>query len=322
LDFKPEPLRRIHKRVRKIKEMSIETLEAMLDTMIKKGSLVGGKDRETGEKFYANAFLAVGMFEYQINRLTKEFLKDFEQYLKESWIGEYKKSGVPQLRTVPIEKSIEHENFVATYDDMRNIIMTRKPITVSPCICRQGKKLLGEGCDSPMETCFQFGTAAYMYKENGWGREVTKDEALQILEKSQEAGLVIQPGNSQKPLSLCCCCGCCCEILSNAKRLPNPSELYATNHVSSIDQEKCIGCGTCVDRCPMDALKLNDDDKAEVKPKRCIGCGVCVPSCPENAIHLTKKGDQLVPPESNLEMFMKIMEAKAKVLQKERDAKK
>ncbi|MEX2719732.1 MAG: 4Fe-4S binding protein [Candidatus Sigynarchaeum springense] len=319
LDYQPEPLKRIYKKVKKVKDISIEQLEAMLDGMLKKGSLNGGKNPATGEKFFAAAFLAVGMFEYQINRLTPEFVKDFEQYMEEAFIHEFKKSGVPQLRTVPIEQAVEHQNLVATYDDVRKIIETRTPITVAPCICRKAKKMVGKGCEHLSETCLQFGTAAYIYKENGLGREITKDEALAILKKGEDDGLVLQPGNSQKPGWICMCCGCCCEVLTNAKKLPNPGDVFSTNHVSSIDTEKCIGCGTCVDRCPMEALKLGGNDKAEVNPKRCIGCGVCVPACPESAIKLIKRGEERIPPATNLDMYMRIMEGKAKALQKERE---
>lgn len=320
LDYNPEPLKRIFKKVKKAKDITIEQLEAMLDGMLKKGSINGGKNPlRNGEKFYAAAFLAVGMFEYQVNRLTPEFVKDFEQYMNEAFIHEYKRSGVPQLRTVPIEQAVAHENIVATYDDVKQIIETRKPITVAPCICRKAKKLIGEGCDNISETCLQFGTAAYMYKENGLGREITKEEALAILKKGEEAGLVLQPGNSQKPGWICMCCGCCCEVITTAKKLENPGEVYSTNHISSIDQGTCTGCETCVNRCPMEALQLDVDGKARVNPKRCIGCGVCVPACPESAIKLVKRGDEKVPPENNLDMYMRIMEGKAKALQKERE---
>src|SRR5271157_393915 len=262
LDFKPEPLKRIFKKVSKAKDIGIEDLETMLDGMVTKGCLNAGKNPETGEKFYADAFLAVGMFEYQLNRLTKEFME-------EAFIYEFKKSGVPQLRTIPIEQAIEHENFVASYDDVRHIIETRKPISVAECICRKGKKLLGEGCDKPTETCFQFGTAAYTYIAQGLGREIDKEEALSILAKAQQAGLVLQPGNAQKAGWICCCCGCCCGVLTAAKRLPNPSEVFATNHISTVDIDACIGCGTCVERCPMNALSLSDDNKSVVNQDRC-----------------------------------------------------
>ena len=53
----------------------------------------------------------------------------------------------------------------------------------------------------------------------------------------------------------------------------------------TIDKEKCTGCGACVDICPVDALKL-EDDKAVVDPETCIDCGTCVDECPVEAITL------------------------------------
>ena len=53
----------------------------------------------------------------------------------------------------------------------------------------------------------------------------------------------------------------------------------------TIDKEKCTGCGSCVDACPVDALKL-DGDKAVVDEDTCIDCGTCVDECPVEAISL------------------------------------
>jgi NAD-dependent dihydropyrimidine dehydrogenase PreA subunit len=51
-----------------------------------------------------------------------------------------------------------------------------------------------------------------------------------------------------------------------------------------IDKEKCNACGTCVEACPVEALKLKD--VAEVDEETCIDCGTCVDECPEGAISL------------------------------------
>ncbi|MFO7710977.1 MAG: ferredoxin family protein [Candidatus Woesearchaeota archaeon] len=51
----------------------------------------------------------------------------------------------------------------------------------------------------------------------------------------------------------------------------------------TVDKNKCTGCGTCVDVCPMDVFELKE--KAEVKnPDECIGCRACELQCPEKAI--------------------------------------
>ncbi|MHA1793834.1 MAG: ATP-binding protein [Promethearchaeota archaeon] len=319
LNFIPESLKQIYRKVKKKIDITIEELEKMLDTLMQKGCLNGGQDPKTGKKYYANAFLAVGMFEYQVGRLTKEFMEDIEHYLNEAWIDEYKRTGIPQMRTIPIEASIESKNYIAQYEDIRALVETRTPITVAECVCRQGKKLIGEGCDSPMETCFQFGSAARIYLNQGLGREITKDEALKILQEAQDAGLVLQPGNAQRPGWICCCCGCCCEILTNAKKLPKPAEMFASNFYSSINQEECIGCETCVEKCPMEAITLNDDDVATVNLDRCIGCGVCVPACPQEAITLKRKEEDITPPRNTMDMYMEIMKKKAEMARDEKE---
>jgi len=73
---------------------------------------------------------------------------------------------------------------------------------VAPCICRKEQKMGGNGCDKPIDNCLIFSGGAYLYEERGIGRPVTQDEALKILNEAVDAGLVIQPGNSQKSLNI------------------------------------------------------------------------------------------------------------------------
>ena len=53
-----------------------------------------------------------------------------------------------------------------------------------------------------------------------------------------------------------------------------------------IDQNKCIGCGTCVQLCPVGAISFNSDGKAVIDPNTCIKCGTCEVSCPVSAIKI------------------------------------
>ncbi len=318
LTFSPEPLKRIYRRFKK-SGISMEELEGKLDEMMGKGLINGGANPATGEKFFANAFFAIGIFEYQVGRLTKEFVEDMEEYLQEAFIEEFYKTGIPQLRTIPIEASVENEKVVSTYDEVRKIFETRSPISVTECVCGQASELKGTSCNHELkERCFQFGTGAYYYISQGLGREISKEEALKILDKAQETGFVMQPTNSQKPIALCCCCGDCCEVLTHAKKLPNPAELFATNHFSVIDADLCTGCGVCVDRCPMDALTLVEDIST-VNRAKCIGCGVCIPTCPTEAIHLEKKEKEIVPPSNTMSMYTKMMHEKARLAREEKE---
>jgi electron transport complex protein RnfB len=318
LNFMPDSLKKIFRRVKK-SGIAFDELEKKLDQMYNKGLIHFGKSGE--EKFYANAALVIGMFEFQLNRLTKEFLRDVKQYFEETFFEkEFNITGIPQLRTIPIEQSIPHEQNIASYDDLRNIIKNCEgSIAVAECICRKGKDLLGEPCKKTdmREICFSFRGGAEMYYEKGMARLISKDEALEILGKVEDAGLVLQPGNSQRPMCICCCCGCCCEVLTNQKRFDAPTKFFSTNFYAEVDPNLCIGCKVCEDRCNMDAIEVIDD-KSEVNLDRCIGCGVCVPTCPQDAITLKKKEEEIVPPINTAATYKAIMDKKAELARMEK----
>ena len=118
-------------------------------------------------------------------------------------------------------------------------------IAVAPCICRRERNLVGEGCDKPEEVCLSFGGAADFYERNGLGRPISQQEALDVLQAAEQAGLVLQPANAQKAAFICCCCGCCCGVLRNIKRHPQPATLVSTPFVAALNVETCQGCEGC-----------------------------------------------------------------------------
>jgi len=306
----PEPLNHIYKRVKKT-GMSIEELEQVLDHMVYKGTILTRKKDD--EKYYSNAMLAVGIFELQVERLTKDFIEDMLQYLHEAFGQEVYRTKIPQLRTIPIEKSITYEHHVSTYDDVRQIIENVDgQIAVANCVCRQAKDVIGESCSHThlRETCLIFRGAAEHHLNLGLARSITKEEAFAILQKAEEAGLVLQPENSQRPHYICCCCGDCCAILTTLKKFPCPAELYATNYYAKVDPDVCNGCETCVDLCQLEALAMMND-VATVNRDRCIGCGNCVINCTVDAVQLQKKEEELLPPPNTRTLYMNIMSRKA-----------
>lgn len=309
LSMLPEPLSRIHKRVKR-SGLSIDELERQLDSMVRKG-LVMSRTKD-GQKCYGNEMLAIGMYEHQVDRLTKDFAKDMLQYLDEGFGGELYRTKTPQLRTIPIERGIPQEYGVRTYDSIREIIgAIQGQIVVANCICRQAKDIVGESCHQTKlrETCLIFGQGAHHYLDMGLARLITKQEALGILEKAEEAGLVLQPVNSQRPQAVCCCCGDCCGLLMAAKRFPKPAELFATNYYAEVDDKLCNACSVCVDRCQMQAVTL-PNDVCIVNRDRCIGCGICVASCSPKAIHLRMKEVESVPPTSTGFLYKNILSKK------------
>ena len=319
LNFFPEKAKKLH---RKLKQYSLEELEQKLEEMYFKGLINRGAKEENGEdvNYYALAPLAIGMYEYQLGKLTPEFFNDVEEYFEEAFIDEFNKTRIPQIRTIPIEQTVDHEQSVATYDDLMGVVETvGGPISVMECICRQGKDMIGEPCKKTelRESCFAFRGAAKMYIEKGLAREISKEEAIKILKKAQDDGLVLQPGNSLRPMNICTCCGCCCGVLSNQNKLDEPAQFFATNFYAKVDPDECIGCGICEDRCNMDAVHV-EDAIAVVNLARCIGCGACVPTCTSEAIKLYRKEEEIVPPRNTAATYMAIMDKKAELARAEK----
>ena len=311
LSMIPEPLSRIYKRVKKT-GASIEELEHILDHMVDKGSIFLSK--KDGKKLYSVIPLAVGSYELQLERLTKDFAQDMKQYLWGEFGKEMYRTKIPQLRTIPIEKSIPTPDKyqVSTYDNVKQIIENVDgPIAVANCVCRQTKDVIGESCTKTdlRETCILFRDNTEYYLNHGIGRPISKGEALDILEKAQKAGLVLQPENTQRPTFVCCCCGDCCGILTTVKKFPRPAELYASNYYSAVDPGLCTGCGICVERCQLEALTIVDG-VASVNLDRCIGCGNCVANCELNASQLRKKEVELLLPKDTDALYTKIMSKK------------
>ncbi|NVM34998.1 MAG: 4Fe-4S binding protein [Candidatus Lokiarchaeota archaeon] len=314
-----EPLEIIYNRVKETGS-SLEELETILDRMVSKGSIMHKK--EGGKKYYGNALLMIGMFEFQVNNLTKEFIKDFHDYFVQGWLPEAFSVKAAQLRTIPVEKSIELEHNVSNYDNITEVIDAAEgPFAIMNCVCRQVKDIMEDPCKATdrREVCMGSGIMAQLVIDQGRGRAITKEEALEILQKNQEEGLVLQPDNSQIFSFVCSCCSCCCENLSKYILLPNPADVVVANYYAEVDSDLCTGCGTCVEICPMKAIKLKDDISS-IKRKRCIGCGNCAAKCPSEAISMNKRERQFTPFPSMDVLFDKVMQRKIRL--KEHSIKK
>ena len=134
-----------------------------------------------------------------------------------------------------------------------------------------------------------FGDWADYYIREGKGRAVTREEVLAILREADRQGLVLQPNNSRDAAFICCCCRCCCGILQRLIRNPRPADAVVSRYIASFDQDQCVSCGVCVERCVMGALTSGEDGEIIYDPVRCIGCGLCVSTCPTSALKLVLK---------------------------------
>ena len=299
----------------KKKNWTLDEFSEKLLTMAKKGSINWQKS-DTGINLYGIIPLVIGSYDFQIDKLTKEFAQDFDQYCDEGFVSSMLENGIMQVRTIPIEKSITIEHNISNFDDIKSLIDNIKTtIYVSPCICRQSKEIQGKGCNHPKETCFTFGQGTRTLLDQG--REVSKEETLDILQKAQEMGMVLCPSNTQKPVMICCCCACSCMVLGNLKKFENPAQYINSNYFVEVNEDLCNGCGNCVSICPMNANILTKNGLlSEVNLGNCIGCGVCVPNCPENARRLVKKQQEWIPPKNFIEMYQVIANRKQELIEK------
>ncbi len=355
LSYKPEPLEIIVERIKgsyyKKREIipkdsispnllptiaSPKVLEKILDRIQKKGG-IESKIKD-GVRYYCNAPLVVGIYEMQVNRLTPQFLEHFNEYSSNLNFGlQFLSLKKPQMRTIPIQKSIIPMNHVSHFDEVITLFENAiPPFVVIDCICRKKKVLEGETCKitDRQETCIAVGNVAITALLMEIGREISRDEAISIIEKNQQDGLVLQPSNTEKLEFICSCCGCCCGMLSIHQKLPIPIDFWSSNFYAAVDINRCNGCGVCKKRCQVGAIKIITNSsplekplielgketqkskkefffKAVVDLHSCIGCGLCVTKCSSRAITLIKKEDATKPPLNREELYDIIMADRA-----------
>ena len=270
-------------------KMPSQEAEKLLDEMALKGLIFSLESKVRPRKYMASQFI-IGIWEYHVNDLNPDFIRDVNEYLPslidfETW------RKAPQLRTVPVERSLDVKLQALPYENAYKLVEKQKVFLEAPCICRKEHRILGEGCDKPEGLCLVFGIAAEYYHRNGLGRFLDKQEALDLLKKADEAGLVLQPSFAKEIVNICCCCGCCCQVLKTYKRHPRPAELVSSPFIAALNSETCSGCGVCVDRCQMDALALSGE-KVVLTESQCIGCGLCVTTCPTQSLSLKRKSQE------------------------------
>ncbi len=216
----------------------------------------------------------------------------WQRFMEEEWPAYARLAPLvfpkPVTRVIPVGEAIDAGNQqVLDADSADRIIENAQALAVTRCTCR----LIAHKCDNPVEVCLQVDNAARYTMDRGTGREITKQEALDILRMCEEKGLVhVTMNRSHAGHFICNCCSCCCQILplviSEGLKLVDPSRYQA-----EIDAERCVGCGTCVDRCHFHAIQPAAESREgaevmQVLAEKCMGCGLCQITCPEDAISL------------------------------------
>lgn len=274
---------------------ALEGLEAKLSSMAQRGEIMGVSFGST--KLFAMVPWAVGIYEYQINRMDREFCEMVEEYAV--YFGPQLLGAQPRImQTVPIQEGIPAKHQALPYEQVSSIVENGAAFRVNECICKKERGILGNVCKKPHEVCLAITPVAGAEIILDWGRAITKEEAYQILRQAEEAGLVHLTSNvATGHAFICNCCGCCCGVL----RPMNEYDLTGvvnSHFYADIREDDCNNCGICLEeRCQVKAIQETDTTYRVIK-ERCIGCGLCVTTCPTDAITLVHKPQEeiVVPP--------------------------
>jgi len=246
-----------------------------------------------GRQRYMLAPFVVGIYEFQLPRMDAELAEMFEEYAP-TLMRTLGGSSPSLARVIPVNRTIDATAEVLRYESVREMMQRARSFRVMDCICRTEKAALGEPCSHTLETCLAFSPEVDAYETfPSWGRSITREEALQVLDRAEQEGLVHCTYNLERQnMFVCNCCSCCCGFLRGVKEFEAPHILVRSNFVATIDADTCIVCGLCAeDRCPMDAIEEGDDAYA-VLEERCIGCGVCTVDCPTDSVSLSPRPEE------------------------------
>ena len=212
----------------------------------------------------------------------------------------YKYSPTGLTIEVPMQGVMPNEQIGA-------IVEAADKIAVAHCPCRMSANILGRtDCRHSLEVCIKYDELAEFIIDRGLAREISKDEANQILIDCEKEGLVHMVDNAQGQIKHTCnCCGHYCWNVGIIRRRKIPrDQLMAVYFIRETELDECIGCGNCAEICPVDAVTMVDD-RPQLDQNWCIGCGVCAVSCPAEVISIKRRLDHPAP-ESFAELHQRI----------------
>jgi ferredoxin len=241
----------------------------------------------SGEPCFRLAPFIVGIYEAQVELMDHELAHLVEDYLHQGGVEGIMKPQPALHRVMPTDGSVPSE-WILPYDDVKEVMLSAKTFSVRDCICRLQQDELGRRCESPMSVCLSFSNAERAAQSG----DITRDEALGLLEQTEEAGLVHTVSNVMQGVGyICNCCGCCCGILRGITDFGIEDSVAYANYYAVIDADNCTACGTCIERCQVDAI-VEEGGVSVVVREKCIGCGLCATGCPDQVPLLFRKSEE------------------------------
>ena len=299
IPFEPTPVSKIAPHV----NLPKEELERVLLHLAQRG-LLYSKSLKEGEMGYALQQFGYGFPQTFFWRgvdtpNAKKMAELVSKYAKNEELRKaYGETETKAFRYLPATPSFDPESHaVFPFEMMEELIKKVRKIALVHCPCRTTALLLNKKqCHHSLENCIKYDELAEYLIEKGIGKEITKQETLDIIQKSEEAGLVHMVDNAREGIKHTCnCCGCCCWSVGTIRRKKIPRDvLMATYFLRETDRQRCTGCGGCVDICPVHVIHMVGDFPV-VDQDWCIGCGVCAVPCSFGAVKLVRRSGAIPP---------------------------
>ena len=293
-------------------------LEPLYEGMAKKGGILasgrGAARSYALQPFYPGLFEEIFIKPEQTPEYV-ELAKNIEGMFAGGMLNEIHGGETPWSRVIMVEERITGQLEVFPYERVSNYIEKYDDMALMPCHCRNRNRMLGKGCDAPADNCMVFGNGAKWAVRHGFGQMVSRDEMYHKLRETEEHGLIHCTNNSsEEMLFICNCCGCCCYVLFGITRANLPTAVAKSHFILTVDGETCSGCGTCVERCHVNALEL-EEGVAQLEAARCIGCGICNLTCPTESLSMARRDEKdfAVPRKTWAETIASIAEEKGRI---------
>ena len=225
-------------------------------------------------------------------------------------------SGTSFYRAIPCDRSVVTDGEIHPYDDWEAIINSKENFALAACYCKTCNAYAAgqdvpdfctpelteatlDSCGHPLETCLVLGDEADYFVETGVARPITKEEALEFMQRSRDDGFILEKNFSKHMGTICSCHMDSCGIIAEWMAVGDAATIGATQPFTQIshynlvvDTDACLKCGTCADRCPLHAITMDGEDGLPVVNEMCFRCGQCAWVCPVEARKLVARPEE------------------------------